>query len=97
MKLRKKRLTSVPIWCYLALFLYSPLFADGLPDGAFMDNAGEPPPQAPIDNYLIWLTILSLVFAAYFFYKKNQSLKLRLSSKDLSLHTKKKVLESLIR
>ena len=40
-------------------------FADPFDDGI------EPPPAAPIDNGTLYLAILGVVFAAYYFYITN--------------------------
>lgn len=49
------------------LFLLMPIvsFADPFDDGI------EPPPAAPIDNGTLYLAILGVVFAAYYFYITN--------------------------
>ncbi len=49
------------------LFLLIPFlsFADPFDDGI------EPPPNAPIDTSAIYLALLGIVFAAYYFYTTN--------------------------
>jgi hypothetical protein len=67
--MKKKKYLGTSL-CLMATLFSFPLWAEGLPEGEYLD---EPPPTAPIDGPLIWLSLISFVFVAYFFYKKHQT------------------------
>lgn len=69
--MKKKKYLETGL-CLLATLLSFPLWAEGLPDGEYSDT-GEPPPSAAIDGHLFWLALISILFVAYFFYKKYQT------------------------
>lgn len=58
---------------FLILFLYSiQIWAASDETGIIIDSGPEPPPAAPIDNYLIYTITICVVFVAYYFYKSNK-------------------------
>ena len=62
MKIRQKNKT---IW--VLFFLVVPLLAISQDGGEGI----EPPPAAPIDDSIVYLWIAGVLFAAYFFFKRN--------------------------
>lgn len=76
MNIRQKNKT---IW--VLFFLVVPLLAisqdgfdggDGIEPPPFDGGGGiEPPPAAPIDDSIVYLWIAGVLFAAYFFFKRN--------------------------
>jgi hypothetical protein len=49
-------------------FFSPPLFANSELPG-YSNDTIDPPPAAPIDNNLIYIMVICVVFTAYFFYK----------------------------
>lgn len=57
---------------FLLLFLFPiPLIASSEIPGYSNESGPEPPPAAPIDNYLIYTITICVVFVAFYFYKSN--------------------------
>ena len=53
------------------VFFTLPLFASSEIPGYSNESGPEPPPAAPIDNYLIYTIAICIVIVAYYFYKSN--------------------------
>ncbi len=55
---------------WVLFFLVVPLLATSQ-DGFDGGDGIEPPPAAPIDDSIVYLWIAGVLFAAYFFFKRN--------------------------
>jgi hypothetical protein len=53
------------------LFLLVPFLSFAEPFSPVEDNQIDPPPAAPIDTATIYLAVVGIVFAAYYFYTTN--------------------------
>jgi hypothetical protein len=59
---------------FFLTLISNPLYADNdLPSG-YGDEI-DPPPAAPIDNYLFLALIFCILYTGYYFFSKNKSLK----------------------
>lgn len=66
----KKTKNKIAIWFsfFLSFIFYVPIWAY-TDYGQVDDNAPDPPPSSPIDNYLILLIFGGIFLAGFFFYK----------------------------
>jgi hypothetical protein len=56
----------------LLFFIPYHLIASAEIPGYSNESGPEPPPAAPIDNYLIYTITICVVFLAFYFYKSNK-------------------------
>ena len=69
--MNKKSIFYYSVFTFFFNFLPVPSFASSALPG-YSNETIDPPPTAPIDNYLIYIIVICVVFTAYYFYKSNK-------------------------